>query len=77
MSNASPIGSESFPRLGEKPRRLLELPVRFIGFWTAILVPFVLLGMIVSGTALQSPQLLSVLLGANLFGLVVGKDYKR
>lgn len=76
MSNASPIGSESFPRLGEAPRRML-LPLRFAGFWTAVFIPFVLLGLIVSGTALQSPQLLTVLLCANLFGLVVGKDYKQ
>lgn len=53
------------------------LPLRFVGFWTAVFVPFVLLGLIVSGTALQSPQLLTVLLCANLFGLVVGKDYKQ
>ena len=77
MSNASPIGSESLPRLGEMPRRMLEAPLRFVGFWTAVFVPFVLLGLIVSGTALQSPQLLTVLLCVNLFGLVVGKDYKR
>ena len=77
MSNASPLGSESFPRLGAQPRRVLELPLRFVGFWTAIFVPFVLLGLILSGAALQSPQLLSALLGANLVGLIVGRNYKR
>jgi len=51
--------------------------MRFVGFWTAILVPFVLLGLIASGAVLQSPQLFAALLGANLAGLVVGRNYKR
>lgn len=77
MSNASPIGSKSLPRLGAHPRRALELPAQFVGFWTAIFVPFVLLGLIASGEALQSPELFATLLGANLAGLVVGRNYKR
>jgi hypothetical protein len=75
--STSPLGSKSFPQLGTQPRRALELPLRFVGFWTAILVPFVLLGLIASGTALQSPGLFAGLLGANLAGLVVGRNYKR
>lgn len=77
MSNASPIGSKSLPRLNRQPRRALELPMRFAGFWTAVVVPFVLLGLIVSGEVLQSPALFAALLGANLAGLVVGRNYKR
>lgn len=75
--STSPIGSKSVPKLGAQPRRALELPMRFVGFWTAILVPFVLLGLIASGAALQSPGLFAGLLGANLAGLVVGRNYKR
>lgn len=77
MSNASPIGSKSLPRLSAQPRRAIEMPMRFVGFWTAIFVPFVLLGLIASGAVLQSPQLFAALLGANLVGLVVGRNYKR
>ena len=77
MSNASPNGSKSFPQLEARPRRAIEMPMQFVGFWTAILVPFVLLGLIASGAVLQSPQLFATLLGANLAGLVVGRDYKR
>lgn len=77
MSNASPIGSKSLPRLQAWPRRAIEMPMQFVGFWTAIFVPFVLLGLIASGTALQSPGLFAALLGANLAGLVVGRNYKR
>jgi hypothetical protein len=53
------------------------LPVKFIGFWTAVFVPFVLLALIASGAVLQAPQLFAALLGANLVGLVVGRDYKQ
>ena len=54
-----------------------KLPVRFVGFWTAVLMPFVLLSLLVIGVAQQSPELLGGLLVANVAGLVLGKDYKR
>lgn len=75
MSNASPTTSR--PGVETSPRRVLGLPIKFIGFWTAVLVPFVLLGLLLSGAVLQSPQLFAGLLGANLTGLVVGRDYNR
>ncbi len=77
MSNASPTKSQSRHRAQAAPRRVLGVPVKFIGFWTAVFVPFVLLALIVSGAVLQAPQLFAALLGANLVGLVVGRDYKR
>lgn len=55
----------------------LETSVRRLGFWTAVLMPFVLLGLIVAGLAQQSPLLLGSLLAANVTGLVIGKEYKR
>ncbi len=80
MSNASQIGRDSTPfihQLGEQSRRVIELPVKFVGFWTAIVGPFVLLGLIGAGMAQQYPLLLAGLLVANLVGLVAGRDYKR
>lgn len=77
MSNASPLESQSRHRAQTTPRRVLGLPVKFVGFWTAVFVPFVLLALIASGAVLQAPQLFAALLGANLVGLVVGRDYKR
>lgn len=77
MSRTSPLGSKSLPILGAQPRRILELPLRFVGFWTAICVPFVLLGMFASGVAQDSPELLAALLAVNFVGLVVGRNYKR
>ena len=54
-----------------------EFPVRFVGFWTAVLMPFVLLSLLVIGVAQQSPELLAGLLVANAAGIVLGQDYKR
>jgi len=81
MSIASPFRSDSAasdqPGIAENLQIDPELPVRFVGFWTAVVVPFVLLGLVATGTAHQSPALLSGLLAANVVGLVLGKDYKR
>ena len=51
--------------------------MRFLGFWTAVITPFVLLGLIIAGTGQQSPLLLTGLLAMNVVGLVLGRDYKR
>lgn len=80
MASASPLETDSttLPQVGvQSVRNVLELPVRAAGFWTAVVVPFVLLGLLATGIAQQSPLLLSGLVGANLLGLVLGKDYKR
>jgi len=55
----------------------LEPPIQFVGFWTAVLIPFVLLALVASGVAQQSPLLLAGLLATDIFGLVLGKGYKR
>jgi len=80
MSNAPQFGSDSLPvipRWVGQQRRVLELPVRFVGFWTAVLGPFVLLAFLASGVAQQSPLLLTALLCANVVGLVVGRNYNQ
>ena len=61
----------------ESLRNDLGYPVRMVGFWTAVLIPFVLLGLLAVGIAQQSPLLLGSLLVANLTGLVLGRDHKR
>ena len=80
MASASPFETEStsLPQFGvQSVRKILELPVQAAGFWTAVLVPFVLLGLTATGIAQQSPLLVSGLVAANLLGLLLGKDYKR
>lgn len=55
----------------------LGYPLRVIGFWSAVILPFVILSLLVVGVAQHSPELLTGLLGANVAGLVVGRNYKR
>lgn len=80
MSSASQFSTDSASSgkpFGAQSLRLLELPVRFVGFWTAVVLPFVLVGLLASGVVQQSPLLLGGLLTANVAGLVLGRDYKR
>lgn len=77
MSSAFP---STLAEAGEKRSNLwtvLDYPIRAIGFWTAIVLPFVLLALVALGIAQQSPLLLTALVTANIAGLVVGKEYKR
>lgn len=78
MSSAfpSPLDGEAEPR-GKDIKTVLGYPIRAIGFWTAVVLPFVLLALVATGVAQQSPLLLAGLVTANVTGLVVGKDYKR
>jgi len=81
MSSASSFEAES--AASDQPSVVTSLPtdpglpVRFVGFWTAVLMPFVLLTLLVAGVAQQSPELLGGLLVANVAGIVLGQDYKR
>jgi len=79
MSSASPfgkdlVGEQDFIR---QPLRALEFPIRFVGFWTAVVLPFVILGLLANGVAQESPLVVTGLLAANVAGLVAGKDYNR
>lgn len=80
MSGASPfrdtVASEH--RFGLRPlQSVLNPAVRFVGFWSAILLPFVVLGLLAGGAPQQSPLLFVGLLAANVVALVVGNGYKR
>lgn len=56
-------------------QRHLEIPVQFAGFWTAVCMPFVLVGLLASGAVQHSPLLLVALLALNVAGLVAGRNY--
>jgi len=62
---------------GTTLRTRILFPVQFLGFWTAVVSPFVLLGLIVAGLALQYPLVLTGLLAANVAGIVLGNGYNR
>lgn len=51
--------------------------VHFVGFWTAVLLPFVLLTLLASGVIVELPFVAGGLLAVNLAGLVLGREYER
>jgi hypothetical protein len=61
----------------ESLRAAAGYPLRAAGFWSAIALPFVILGLLAVGAAQQSPVLLSGLLTANVVGLVLGRTHNR
>lgn len=81
MSNASPIESDSAvsqPHSGATSLRRLCLPVlQFVGFWMAVVLPFVLAGVLVGGLVSQYPRLVGGLLMLNFLGLVLGRNYNQ
>jgi hypothetical protein len=77
MSIASPFESNSPPlgrRLGESLRRLLPA-VRVAGFWSAVFLPFLLAGLVVTGAAVNHPVTVSLLLAMNVLGLALGRNH--
>jgi hypothetical protein len=82
MSSASPFESDravGFRQLVDvvDPRRICLRAVRCAGFWTAVLLPFVLLTLLAGGVIVEQPLVAGGLLAANLAGLVVGRTHKR
>ncbi|MHC3436868.1 hypothetical protein ACYJ1Y_01940 [Natrialbaceae archaeon A-gly3] len=89
MSNHSPLSNDSVTRSGPEtesrrdrlPRRLprsLKQPVQFLGFWSAIALPFVHIPLLLQG--LDGPHVTAAfltLLAVNLFALYVGHDYNQ
>lgn len=78
MSSAFPSDSTADDEYGASTlRTAVEYPLRLLGFWSAVVLPFVLLALLVAGIAQGSPALLAGLLGANVAGLVLGREYNR
>jgi hypothetical protein len=76
MSSATPLDPiTSTDR--QSLQSAVEYPVRLLGFWSAIVMPFVILSLLATGAAEQSPALVGGLVAANVAGLVLGKEYKR
>lgn len=77
MSSATPSDVTARSDRQIDPLSVVEYPVRLLAFWSAVLLPFLILSLIGLGVAQQSPQLLTGLVTANVAGLVLGHDYKR
>lgn len=82
MSSVSPYESERGATSRQSvdsadPRMQFRPAVRCAGFWTAVLLPFVLAALLASGVIVEWPFVAGGLLAMNLAGLVFGREYKR
>lgn len=79
MSSASPFRRSQPARsiLGEQWFQLALRPVRAAGFWSAVAIPFLLLGLVVTGAAVEHVGLFLGLVAANLVALRVGHTHNR
>lgn len=62
-------------RVFDNPRRTALAPVRFVGFWSAVVLPLALAPMLFSGFASANPLVFGGLLAANLVAAAVGRGY--
>jgi hypothetical protein len=81
MSSASPF-HRSTPDLpstdgAEWLRSRLVNSAQFAGFWSAIALPFAMLGLVVTGSATQQAPLFLSLLAANVLALRVGHGHNQ
>ena len=56
-------------------RRLLPM-VRGVGFWAAIVLPWIALGLLFTGIATEEPGLFTGIVLGNLVAAVVGGEYE-
>jgi hypothetical protein len=57
--------------------RLVAAPLRFVGFWAAVALPFLYLPLLLSGLEGQETFVFGLLLAANALALVVGHGHRR
>lgn len=74
MASASEHDPLSEPRAVSLPPSFAP-PFRFLGFWTAVVSPFVLMGIVAAGVTTQYPLVVAALLFTNIVGLVIGRNY--
>lgn len=56
---------------------LLALPVQFVSFWVATLLPFTYVPLLATGVATAHPTGFAALVGANALAFVLGHPYKQ
>jgi len=78
MSITNPAPDHHAPNwttLAHRSLSTLFTPVQFVGFWTAVLLPFVTLPMVATGAAGEHIVPFAALLAANLVAVVLGRGY--
>ena len=67
--------ARSWHRLVEAPLRTVLAPVQFVGFWSAVVLPLVLVPMLLTGAANRSPLLFAAIVVVNVLAAVTGRNY--
>jgi hypothetical protein len=76
MSSASPLSDRRpLPTGAQSLQSLAVRPVQALGFWAAVVLPFVTLVLLFTGAGLERPSLLAGLLLLNVVGLVLGRGH--
>jgi len=78
MSNASPSSRRESLGFGLATVRATIAPtVRFVGFWTAVVLPFVYVPLLFAGLDGATMNAFVALLVAHVVSLLVGREYGR
>jgi len=81
MSSASPFRRSTPDHVPARQvqwlKSLVVDPARVASFWAAIAIPFVLLGLVFTGTMFEQESTFAGLVFANLLALRVGHAHKR
>jgi len=78
MSSASPLRSDGTARSTRRVHPRSVVPVlHAVGFWLAVLLPFVHLAILAGGQVGEYPLVVGGLLAVNVVGLVLGRDHNR
>jgi len=84
MSNSSsPVSRERLTRVREVAQsqslqhgaRLVAAPLRFVGFWAAVALPFVYLPLLVGGIAGEEAVAFAGLVALHAVALLIGHNY--
>ncbi|SDM48420.1 hypothetical protein SAMN04487949_1817 [Halogranum gelatinilyticum] len=82
MSNSSTQLTDSVSRFTttfpvERGRKMLAAPIRFVGFWAAVSLPFLYLPLLAGGLESSELSVFAGLLLLNLVAFVVGHEHRR
>ena len=61
----------------QRTAQYVAAPLRFVGFWLAVALPFLYLPLLVGGLSGGQTQVFVGLLGLNVLALLVGHSYGR
>ena len=75
MSAQTPSDVRNWRPGFESSRNIALAPARFLGFWSAVVLPLVLVPMLLTGYASSHPTAFAALLVVNVIAAVAGRNY--